>query len=40
MPHGKYLVRVSRQLMDMGEARFDVDGADVTNVVVHARPRR
>jgi hypothetical protein len=38
---GRYFLRVSRQLGDLGELlQFDVDDADVANLIVRAGPRR
>lgn len=37
---GKYVLRVSRQLVELGEVHFDVDDADVGNLIVRVGPRR
>jgi len=40
VPSGRYLLRVSHKLVDLGEVHFDVDEADVQNLVVRVGPRR
>jgi hypothetical protein len=37
---GRYVVRVSRQRVETGEVHFDVEQADVMNLVVHVGARR
>ena len=37
---GEYVLRVSRQLVEVGEVHFDVDIADVGNLIVRVGPRR
>jgi protocatechuate 3,4-dioxygenase beta subunit len=37
---GRYVLRVARQLVEIGEAHFDVDDGDVGNLVVRVGPRR
>jgi hypothetical protein len=40
VPPGRYVLRVWRQGSAMGEVHFDVDEADVKNLVVHDGPPR
>ena len=37
---GQYVLRVSRQLIEVGEVHFDVDISDVGNLIVRVGPRR
>jgi protocatechuate 3,4-dioxygenase beta subunit len=37
---GQYVLRVSRQMVEVGEVHFDVDIADVGNLIVRVGPRR
>jgi hypothetical protein len=37
---GQYVLRVSRQLIEVGEVHSDVDISDVGNLIVRVGPRR
>ncbi len=37
---GRYVLHVSRQLVELGEVHFDVEDADVSNLIVRVGPRR
>jgi protocatechuate 3,4-dioxygenase beta subunit len=37
---GQYVLRVARQLVEVGEVHFDVDNGDVGNLIVQVGPRR